>query len=64
MVLITGVLLGFGIYGTLLLEVKFQYVEFLPSESNLYQWFSWKESDFPSNGEMGTVYLAEMDLNQ
>jgi predicted RND superfamily exporter protein len=62
--LITAVLLGIGIYGTLQLEVKFDYVEFLPQDSGLYKWFTAKEKHYPEEGEMGIIYFAEFDLRR
>ena len=62
--MITAVLLGIGIYGTLQLEVKFDYVEFLPQDSGLYQWFNAKEKHYPEEGEMGIIYFAEFDLRR
>ena len=61
---ITAALLGIGIYGTLQLEVKFDYVEFLPQDSGLYQWFMAKEKHYPEEGEMGIIYFAEFDLRR
>ena len=61
---ITAALLGIGIYGTLQLEVKFDYVEFLPQDSGLYQWFLAKEKHYPEEGEMGIIYFAEFDLRR
>ena len=62
--MITAALLGIGIYGTLQLEVKFDYVEFLPQDSGLYQWFMAKEKHYPEEGEMGIIYFAEFDLRR
>lgn len=59
----TAVLLALGIYGTMQLDVKFQYIEFLPSDSGLYQWFSWNSAYFPGKGDRGKVYLADIELS-
>jgi hypothetical protein len=61
---LTLTLLAIGIYGTLKLEVKFDYVEFLPQDSGLYKWFEAKEKHFPDEGEMGVIYFAEFDLKR
>ena len=57
-------LLGLGIWGCSRMEVEFQYMEFLPSDSQLRQWFSLDERYFPRDGEMGSVYLATKDLRR
>ncbi len=62
--LITLTLLSLGIYGTLQLEVKFDYVEFLPQDSSLYRWFAAKEKHYPDEGEMGIIYFADFDLRR
>eukprot|EP00095_Tigriopus_kingsejongensis_P003657 maker-scaffold11_size778918-snap-gene-1.12 protein:Tk03657 transcript:maker-scaffold11_size778918-snap-gene-1.12-mRNA-1 annotation:"hypothetical protein DAPPUDRAFT_306990" len=51
-----------GCWGTTLLEVEFRYVEFLPDDSSIYQWFQLHTGYFPGDGEMGTLYFSEMDL--
>ena len=60
----TAVLLGLGCWGTMLLQVEFQYVEFLPQDSRLYQWFQMHEEYFPGKGEMGAIYFANENLNE
>ena len=47
-----------------MLRVEFQYLEFLPSDSSLYQWFSWHKEYFPGKGEMGTLYFSDMDVHK
>ncbi len=59
---LTVVLFGAGCWGCSLLEVEFQYMEFLPRQSQLRQWFQWDAQFFPRDGEMGAVYLAPADL--
>ena len=61
---VTAAALALGAYGTVLLEVRFMYVEFLPSSSSVYQWFKWDEQYFPSKGELGSVYFAEAPFRE
>ncbi len=61
---LTLCLLGVGIWGLTMLTVEFQYVEFLPSNSPLRQWFQIDQEYFPTQGEMGSVYLKPENLKE
>ncbi len=41
--------------------MRFESVWFLPPDSFLVQWFEAKESLFPSEGELVTVYMTDLD---
>jgi len=60
-ILVTGGLLGGGIFGCTQLEQEFDPTWFLPPDSYLSKWFAASKTLFPSEGEMVTVYLTEMD---
>ena len=59
--MVTLALLGVGIWGTIELEVRFESVWFLPPSSYLAKWYSADEEFFPSEGEVVTVYMTELD---
>jgi hypothetical protein len=63
-IVLTMCLLGIGIYGTLQLRVRFDYVEFLPKDSGLYLWFQTKAKYFPNAGEAGIVVLADYQVKR
>jgi hypothetical protein len=46
------------------ISVELNYVGFLPSDSQLFKWFSWDEELFPKEGELGHIYLGEINLSQ
>ena len=46
------------------ISVELNYVGFLPSDSQLFKWFTWDEEMFPKEGELGHIYLGEVNLPQ
>lgn len=58
---VTLALLGIGIWGTVELQVRFESVWFLPPDSYLRKWFDSRIEFFPSDGEVVTVYMTELD---
>lgn len=61
MILVTLVLLGVGIWGVISLETRFDSTWFLPPSSYLSQWFTASKTYFPSDGELVTVYVSDID---
>ncbi|KAK7075014.1 hypothetical protein SK128_014092 [Halocaridina rubra] len=59
--LTTATLLGFGIWGTVNLQQKFDPLWFLPPSSYLFQFFSKLEFYYPEDGERGSVYLGALN---
>ncbi|TRY73596.1 hypothetical protein TCAL_03344, partial [Tigriopus californicus] len=61
---VTLALLGVGIWGTVELQVRFESVWFLPPDSYLRKWFDSRIEFFPSDGELVTVYMTELNYPQ
>ena len=57
-------LLSFSAWGFSNISVELNYVGFLPSDSQLFKWFTWDEEMFPKEGELGHIYLGQIDLPQ
>ena len=55
-------LLGISCYGLSKLSVELNYVGFLPSDSQLFKWFSWDSELFPREGELGHIYFGELNI--
>jgi len=61
-ILLTLVILGFSIWGNVLLRQEFNPIWFLPPDSYLAQWHKYNSIHFPSQGEKVTVFMENLDL--
>ena len=61
--LLTCVLLGFSVWGNILLRQEFNPIWFLPRESYLAQWHKYNSQYFPSQGEHNTPHHIYCSLN-
>ena len=63
LVIFTSVVLtSFGIYGLWSVQIEFDFLKFLPNESNLALWYRNNLEYFPEEGFRGKIYFAETDL--
>ena len=63
LVIFTSVALtSFGIYGLWSVQIEFDFLKFLPNESNLALWYRNNLEYFPEEGFRGKIYFAETDL--
>ena len=60
---LTCVLLGFSVWGNILLRQEFNPIWFLPRESYLAQWHKYNSQYFPSQGEHNTPHHIYCSLN-
>lgn len=60
--LMTGVFLVFGMWGTLSLTQEYQPEWLLPPESEVAQWFEMKNTHYPSGGEPGYIMIKQIDI--
>ena len=60
--LVTATVLGFGLWGNVLLKQEFDPSWFLPPGTYLADWFTFSKELFPSEGERGTVYFSGTPL--
>ena len=51
-----------GIYGLWSIQIEFDFLKFLPSETNLAKWYHNNLQYFPEEGFRGKIYFAESDL--
>ena len=58
----SAVLTSFGIYGLWSVQIEFDFLKFLPSESNLALWYRNNLEYFPEEGFRGKIYFAETDI--
>eukprot|EP00092_Neocalanus_flemingeri_P008175 GFUD01008815.1.p1 GENE.GFUD01008815.1~~GFUD01008815.1.p1 ORF type:complete len:989 (+),score=163.46 GFUD01008815.1:223-3189(+) len=61
-ILFTLVILGFSVWGNILLRQEFNPIWFLPPDSYLAQWHKYNAIHFPSQGEKVTVFMENLDL--
>ena len=54
-------MLGFGIWGSILIRQKFDPVLLLPSDSYLREWLNVHDELYPDNGWGAEIYTAEFD---
>ena len=59
---LTALLTGVGIYGNVLLKNEFDPTWFLPGDSYLSKWFRLTKIYFPTNGDLVTINIANMDV--
>ncbi len=62
--LLTLTFAAFGIYGNTQIAVEFDFVKFLPHDSNLAKWFGAHKAYFPTEGYRGNIYVASKDLKK
>jgi len=60
--LLTGTLLGVGVWGNALLRQEFDPAWFLPPGTYLATWFDFNKLYFPTEGEAGTIYFSNTHL--
>ena len=60
---VTSVLLGFSVWGNILLKQEFNPIWFLPSESYLAQWHKYNSQYFPSQGELNLLSTGPDRIN-
>ncbi|KXJ16057.1 patched domain-containing protein 3 [Exaiptasia diaphana] len=58
---ITAVLLGFNLYGTLMLRQYFDQIWFFPPDSMSYKYTSADNKYFPVDGESAAIYTGKLD---
>ena len=63
-ILLTLGLLGFGIWGSILMRMKFDPVLLMPSDSYLRKWVETHNVDFPKNGWEANIYTGHIDHTQ
>lgn len=62
-VILAAIMLGaYGVYGSYQIRIEFDFVKFLPEDSNLAQWFSVHKQYFPLEGYRGTMYFTGNDF--
>ena len=61
-IVLTLVILGFSVWGNVLLRQEFNPNWFLPPDSYLAQWHQQNTIHFPSQGEQVTVFMENLDL--
>lgn len=62
-ILMALLLTSLGAYGSLQIQIEFDFLKFLPEESTLFQWYHTNHQFFPEEGFRGNIYFAESDLN-
>ena len=62
MIAVSCILTAVGVYGAWQITIEFDFLKFLPKESNLYLWYSANKEYFPVEGFRGNIYFAESDL--
>ena len=60
--LLTATSLGLNIWGSVLMRQEFNPLWFIPSSTYLSQYFTMLEQNYPSNGEMATMYVRTNKL--
>jgi len=60
--LMTGIFMVFGMWGTLSLTQEYQPEWLLPPESEVAQWFEMKNTHYPSGGEPGYIMIKKIDI--
>jgi predicted RND superfamily exporter protein len=61
-ILATGVMMVFGLWGTLSLTQEYQPEWLLPPEAEIAHWFRVKTQYYPGGGEPGFVMIKEIDI--
>ena len=61
--LISLVLLGFGIWGTCQINVEFDPVLLMPTDSYLRKFYHQREVDFPTTGWGGTIVMGSFNIS-
>jgi len=59
---LTATSLGFNVWGSVLMRQEFNPLWFIPSSTYLSQYFRTLEEFYPSNGELGTIYVKSDHL--
>ncbi|XP_032219705.2 patched domain-containing protein 3 [Nematostella vectensis] len=59
--IITGVLFGLSLYGTLMLKQDFDAIWFLPTKSMAYKYTIENDKFFPSSGERAALYAGKIN---
>ncbi|XP_033117064.1 NPC intracellular cholesterol transporter 1-like [Anneissia japonica] len=61
-VVLTAVLFGFGLWGTLKIEQKFDFLKFVPLDSYVTTFFDVREKFFPARGRHSAIYLSDVRI--
>ena len=61
--LLTALLFGLGLFGTLTLETDFDYSEWVEEGTYLRNYFDENAKHFPSNGDSASVYTTALDYH-
>jgi len=62
--LLTAVILGFNVWGSVLMRQEFNPLWFIPSSTYLSQYFTQLQKYYPSSGELATIYIKSNNLSQ
>ena len=61
---LTLALASLSIYGNISIKHEFDPTKFLPSDTYLAKWFDYSRKYFPTRGDIVTIHLANMDLEE
>ncbi len=62
--LMAAALTAIGTYGVLLVRIEFDFLKFLPEESQLFRWYEENSKFFPEEGFRGNIYFSEVDVQR
>ena len=63
-ILLTGLLFGLGLYGTITLETDFDYADWLEDGTYLKTYLAENTKHFPANGDSAGVYTTALDYGK